>query len=284
MHSSLLQYFHVPLDLNTDLSLFVTWAGHRVCAPGFSIGPRSLDTFQLVFVLRGKGYLTQGKDEPYPLISGDAFFLFPMEQYHYAADVDDPCEILWIAFNGQACETILDSLGVSIDNSVFPEILNHDLIKKMNLIIYAVGDKEDKHRLSAIGYLHVLLSKIGLAINQQNTNNQYKPDSAENVAKIIDFIEQNYNKDIDIDTLCKHINYSRSYISKIFKEETQMSITQYMTIIRIKNAKRLLRTTSLSIKQVAATVGIKDPFYFSQIFKRITGQAPKEYRASFSES
>jgi YesN/AraC family two-component response regulator len=66
----------------------------------------------------------------------------------------------------------------------------------------------------------------------------------------------------------------------MFLKETGLSPTEYMNNLRIEKAKKLLTDNSQesSISDIAEQCGIKDPFYFSRIFKKFTGDTPSEYR------
>ena len=143
-------------------------------------------------------------------------------------------------------------------------------------IINALGDEEDRYRFCAIGALYTLFYKIDLALR---TKEAVQPEPEESIpAKITAFIDQNFYLPIDMDTLCQHVSYSRSYISRIFKSDMGMTVSEYIQLVRIRNAQSLLRDTSLSIQEVSYSVGIDDPLYFSKIFRRLSGQSPRDYR------
>lgn len=73
---------------------------------------------------------------------------------------------------------------------------------------------------------------------------------------------------------------SKSYISKIFREEMQCSITDYINKIRIMKSKSFLMDRSLSIDDIAAMTGFTDKSYFTKVFKKIIGISPGKYRTS----
>ena len=74
---------------------------------------------------------------------------------------------------------------------------------------------------------------------------------------------------------------SPGYLSSIFHREKGETLTAYITASRMKAALQLLRSTHLQVQTVAAWCGIMDVQYFSKLFKKHTGQTPKDYRASF---
>ncbi len=100
------------------------------------------------------------------------------------------------------------------------------------------------------------------------------------IYKIITYIKENYSQDISLDDLSDHVYMSKSYISKIFREEMQCSITDYINKIRIMKSKSFLMDRSLSIDDIAAMTGFTDKSYFTKVFKKIIGISPGKYRTS----
>lgn len=98
------------------------------------------------------------------------------------------------------------------------------------------------------------------------------------ISKAKIFIEEHYHEDIDLDSVSKTVGFNASYFSRLFKEETGKKFIDYLTEIRIQEAKRLLSESDMPIAQVAEAVGYKDDKYFSRAFKKSTGLKPKEYR------
>lgn len=273
------QYFHTPLNEQLESSVYVNWAGHRKCTADHTIGPRVLDTYKFVFVISGKGYLQQGSDPRHSLSGGDLFVLFPKERHYYFADKDDPWELMWVSFNGSQCDSILKSIGISKKNYVIVNAITSSIQRTLQTLLEALGDIEDIQRLRAIGYLLILFVQVGrIARNNSELSQQFEKENI--VQKSVAFIEQNYYNHIDVDLLCKHVNYSRSYLSRMFKNDLNSTIPEYINMVRIRNAKALLKETNLSIREIAFSVGINDCFYFSKTFKRLVGQSPVSYRKS----
>lgn len=104
--------------------------------------------------------------------------------------------------------------------------------------------------------------------------------SVENIhyVRILEYIENNYTKDIDLTSIADAIDLSYSYIRHIFKENCGKSIIGYINTLRINKACELLRTTSISINKVALQVGYNNTQSFMRFFKKQEGVTPGEYR------
>ncbi|NLJ91224.1 MAG: response regulator [Clostridiales bacterium] len=98
------------------------------------------------------------------------------------------------------------------------------------------------------------------------------------ILKAIDYISNNYHKDLSLDDISREVDISPYYFSKLFKEETGENFIDYLTKVRINKAKHMLRNNKCSIKEICIEVGYSDPNYFSRIFKKTTGKTPTEYR------
>ncbi len=100
------------------------------------------------------------------------------------------------------------------------------------------------------------------------------------VDKAREFIAQNYaNCDLSVEMLCDHLHLSPAYFSTLFKRETGMSFTAYVTKVRMEAAAVLLRDTEEKTYLIAGQTGYQDPNYFSYVFKRHFGTSPSRYRA-----
>jgi len=98
------------------------------------------------------------------------------------------------------------------------------------------------------------------------------------VKKILEFIEENYDKEISLILLSKSFNISPNYISRHFKEETGEALFNYIYTVRIEKAKKMLRNSDLKIYEVGYKVGFKSSVHFNIVFSKLTGHTPKQYK------
>jgi two-component system response regulator YesN len=118
-----------------------------------------------------------------------------------------------------------------------------------------------------------------MAEASNNIANKQHEYSSSLIKQAIDYIRENYTKELTLDEVSKQINISPYYFSKIFKEETGTNFVEFFTKLRIDYACELLKDTdSHSIKEICGLVGYSDPNYFSRIFKKWTNDTPTEYR------
>jgi two-component system response regulator YesN len=97
--------------------------------------------------------------------------------------------------------------------------------------------------------------------------------------RAIEYLREHYRQDdLTIEKLCKQLHVSASYFSALFKKETRKTFVQYLTELRMDEAAKLLVSTQLTTAQIADTVGVNDPSYFSYSFKKHFGMSPSQAR------
>jgi transcriptional regulator GlxA family with amidase domain len=97
----------------------------------------------------------------------------------------------------------------------------------------------------------------------------------------IHYMMDHLNQPLQVARLAALENVSASHYFALFKSRTGHSPIDFFIRLRMRRACQLLRGTSLSIKEIAATLGYDDPFYFSRIFKAIHNVAPRQYRGDW---
>lgn len=96
------------------------------------------------------------------------------------------------------------------------------------------------------------------------------------------FIEGNFdNPDLTLREAARAVHLSANHFSTVFAQETGITFIGYLTSLRMKRARELLRTTAKRSSEIAAAVGYGDPHYFGYLFKKHMGVSPREYRSSF---
>ena len=91
-------------------------------------------------------------------------------------------------------------------------------------------------------------------------------------------INSQYDIPLQVTTIAEKLNLNRSYLYKIFKEETGQSIKDYILMVKMKKSCDLLINSSLTISQIASSVGFTDPLAFSKAFKKTYQVSPLQFR------
>lgn len=97
------------------------------------------------------------------------------------------------------------------------------------------------------------------------------------VNRIIEYINLNLAKPITLDEIAEHINLNKTYMCKLFKKELQTTITKFITDAKLDEVEYLIREGSMTLNEIAYSLGYYDYGYFSKVFKKRWEYSPKEY-------
>jgi len=96
--------------------------------------------------------------------------------------------------------------------------------------------------------------------------------------ELLAYMKANFQNEMSLLSLAEKFHLNHTYCSELFSKITNKNYSKYLSKLRIDNACRLLESTSMSIEQIAYKTGFNDYYYFSKVFKKITGLSPLKYR------
>lgn len=103
-------------------------------------------------------------------------------------------------------------------------------------------------------------------------------ESDRRIEQTVAFMRRHLDRPLQVAELAALANISPSHFFALFKRRVGCAPIDFFIRLRMHQACRLLDTTLLSVKEVAAALGYDDPFYFSRVFKSVHGVAPSDYR------
>ena len=258
------------ISVKENLSLNVYNTGYQRCEAGYPWGPGTRDHYLFHYVTQGKGTLSTPEGEV-RVESGGLFLIRPGELTAYTADPEDPWVYYWVGFNGTEAHRLVNLTGFAHgERLLYPE--NGDAIREQLTRITNARGSTPAHEARMLGYLYLFLGGLmSLSGGEKpTTSKQY-------VDKAVRFIGRNYSRDITICDVADFVGISESHLYRVFSREFSMAPAQFLMRYRIGEAAAMLRNTGLAIGEIAASVGFRDPLYFSRVFKRIKGVSPREY-------
>lgn len=98
------------------------------------------------------------------------------------------------------------------------------------------------------------------------------------IVVLVDFVQTHHSRCLSSGDLARHVNLSPSRVRQILCQQLGMSPTQLIRATRLQNAERMVRTTFLTIKEIAVAVGLKDTSHFVRDFKAQYGVTPTQLR------
>lgn len=144
-------------------------------------------------------------------------------------------------------------------------------IDKQQLLNVLIRIKQQKHTQIEEDKV---ASSVELSVDQVDAG---KVHHAIEKLKVI-LLEQ-YDRNFDLELIAETIGMSSHYLSRLFKQETGVTITDYLIDIRIDKAKQYLTNyPHMKNYEISQSVGYGDPVYFQKLFKKVTGYTPREYK------
>lgn len=126
-------------------------------------------------------------------------------------------------------------------------------------------------------------AKVRLIFITERIQEWQKSSADATIIRIKKYIDQHYKETLTLEGVAGQFNLSSYYVSKLFKAQFHISFIEYVTDVRMKKAKELIRDVSVPLKEIAITLGYRDPNYFSRVFKKTTGYSPSEYRKDYQQ-
>lgn len=104
------------------------------------------------------------------------------------------------------------------------------------------------------------------------------------ISQIMRFINENYEKKLSLQDIADHIGYNRNYLCTFFKKNSNLTITEYINVIRIKHSQEYLKQTDMSVTDISSLCGFECLSHYGRVFKSIIGCSPLQYRKKTSQS
>ncbi len=264
----------------------------------FIFGGESHDFWEMVYVDKGRVQVTRDGEERI-LTQGEIIFHRPNE-FHSIRALDSSPNFFVISFVSVSPSMVFfDKYHTELDKTLKPFI--SAIIKEAEKTF--VIPKNDPHlkklkkkENAPFGgeqliktYLEQLLILIIRGDSRREDSTIFpSKESMEThlVTAAKKIIGENLDKTLRVSDLCRELGYSKSYLSKLFRDQTGDTIAAYSVKAKIARAKELIRESDLNFTQISDRLAFDNSQYFSRVFKRVTGMSPSEFKSSlnFSDS
>lgn len=232
-----------------------------------NIGPMLRNSYIIHYVTGGRGYYNGN-----PVETGQGFLITPGHIEEYRADPADPWELLWIVSEDETMKNLFPAYLADPETGIF----SYDYVDAARRTADSMGMMPQR----VVGCTELL--ELFLSIYKYQDRMAQKGQEQTRMESYVDFalhyIHMNYQSPITVQELTVLLGVSQPYLFRIFKAATGKSPKQYLSDYRLLQARKLLAETTLSISQVAASVGYADPLAFSKFFSSHQGISPQEYR------
>lgn len=242
------------------------------------------DHIELHFVLSGSGKYTI-RDTKYNVAAGDLLLLNPGEMHAHICSAENPLFLFSVGFEDICLK------GRNENEFYFPNEqpvfhTSSDLKEKLTDLCYNMLNEESAPLPGRYFMMRSYLTQMLILIIRNNAgtaSSVIKCDFTSSqksyvVKTILEYMQKHYQQKVSLDQIAGNMYISSVYISKVFKEETGNSPINHLIQIRLEKATELMSAEpSLTIKEIAKSVGYDDAYYFSRLFKKYYGVSPSQF-------
>lgn len=261
-------------------------SGKARCEPGWDWQPAPLADYDLWYVVSGKGDVRLN-GESFPVQQGSCFVFRPGDRIEATQHPDDRLTVIYIHFD----MTNL-SMGKQLDTESKwwpPRYVEtedaYSLERRMEEVLEADAEEEESEIQDE--RFHCLMKLVLLQLSKASESGS--PDTGTDppishkqkrlLLQVKQYIKEHIASPMDYDEIAELTGLSPRYLNRLYKRYTGKSLKEYITNTRVERAKHLLAETSMTVGQVAETLGYSDIYFFSKQFKKYTGMPPSSLRA-----
>ncbi len=280
----------IASERDTKWGLTVSTVGYEEVAPGddyptrghadgyyFNTGHgRTLNEYQLLYIVEGSGVFQSAHVKLTELHAGDMFVLFPGEWHTYHPLKDTGWKSFWIGFKGKNMDDRVRAGFLAPEKPIYKVGFSEDIMRLYRDAYKAAVEELANSQQIMAGMVNYLIGLMyAFARNKKFTSNKLHVDVI-NRARLR--IRESLESGITIQQIADESGISYSNFRKLFKEYTGVAPALYQQELRIQRAKELLSTTDLSVKEIAYRLNFESSDYFSSKFKLKVGISPVEFR------
>ncbi|MBD1382821.1 ABC transporter substrate-binding protein [Metabacillus arenae] len=236
---------------------------------------RLTNSFELIIVKEGKA-LMKLEQERFFLQAQDICVVHPSQVYSIQAKYDEYIEYTLCKFDVISKDGGFASLQ---DNHPFPlkgkqTVGQFPAILDVTEALYRL-----KSSVESLGLFHkrILFEQL-IYLIVKNKKTPVEKDTLKAIEETRLFLENHFYENLSVDMLASKAEISPKYFSELFKKEYGISVSNYLTRLRVNKAKFLLVKSEDKIRDIASHVGYSDEFYLSRKFKQTVGISPSMYR------
>lgn len=221
-------------------------------------------------------------------LSAGSFLVIPAHVEHRHLDEIDPVnqriELLLnvkphkkAPFSAISHSAAVDLHAELLKKALVPCKCTLELIRYFTELYDLTRASNAKHTDVELGYLRLLATNILYATSLPRRKPSNKADP-KTISKILNWLEQHFGEQVDIDRLVAKTGYSRSHVFTLFRKQTGLTPVDYLFRLRVRKACTMLHDKSIQSKEIARACGFSSPSTFNTIFRRQTGLSPSAWR------
>ncbi len=226
----------------------------------------------IVYIAGGSGSFQMSGGSPQRVKAGSLFFFQPGVVYNYGPDEGGYWDEFYFTVKGSRIEEWIRDWTIPVRSVVYPGVD----ASQQNRIDRIFALMESGQPANADRAALLLEATVFEWIQRQ----QPSPANVKNarLAQLLEDLSQSLHEPFDAKAFAERHHWSLSTLRRTVSEYTGFALHEYVHRLKIAEAKNRLLNTDQPVKEIAASLGYSDVFYFSRLFKKLSGEAPKLFR------
>lgn len=258
-------------------------AGDFIVKPNATLGPRKIADYEIVYFPDANSSVYRIGDRDCPLAQGSVILTRPNEEHMYRFDRQKAVRHWFIHFNYENVPPELELLRTGGPDVV--RVPDHSVIPVFMQTIFRNahrrGDSAAAARYNSM-LLHSLLLELQLSLDEPASGRGAAATPAPLAAAREYMRSRLGDAELTVADIARASGWSHEHFTRQFYRHYRMSPREALLRMRIERASALLVSRPIPVSEIAESVGIRDPHYFSRAFRRITGYSASEYRKTFA--
>ncbi len=241
--------------------------------------PKGRVDYQLLYIAAGSGHFFFDGTEQI-VETGHVVLYRPGEEQRCCYYASEHPEIFWVHFTGYDVNNILEHYAFTPEKRVY----RTGTLPEFRWLFTRMIRELQTCRPLFEQLLASLLNDLLLLICRQCKYHAQSSSTIQNeIEEAAAYFYDHYNENISIQKYANAHHISTNHFIRSFRLFLGVTPARYLLTLRMTNAQSLLEAEQYSIKEIAAIVGYHDPLYFSQMFRKVVGVPPSEYRRQMRE-
>lgn len=261
-------FFSTPSQQARRLFYYVVCTGHFYYEDDYRLDRDNYNSFLIMHVNKGSVKIQYGNIS-FQASAGNTVLIDCHKPHAYASA--GGLELSWFHFDGSNAKDMYEELYELYDGIICVTD-SFEIISRINKIYNLHSTHKKVSEAIQSSHIARILAEFFKGRSETGTNKRSV------IEEVVNYIDDNFKQELSLRNLAEKSALSEYYFLRLFKKNTGYTVHEYIISVRITNAKELLKSTRLSLKEIAYQCGFSNESSFSNTFKKQTGMTPGIFR------